>query len=231
MYEDDESPFLYGASHRDETLLGEVTSVPTARILVQHLGSLRTIGTADLATLMATGIKKQQADRLLAVFELGRRVSARPSARLVKGPGDAATVLVPRFQKAQTEEVHVLYLDSRSRLIRAQCLACGGQDRALFDVREILGGALRMRAGALVVAHNHPSGDLDPSSEDIVATRRLFDSACVLGLRLVDHLIVCGEEWSSLALKGHLPSAEAIGPVLAVGVGTGPYSMPQRRSL
>lgn len=230
MFEDDDSPFHYNEPDPEEQLLGQIMGFKCAHSLLQQLGSLRGIASADIATLLAAGVTKAQADRVTSLFEIGRRAVARPVATRILGPSEAASVLVPRMLHVQTEQVHALYLDSRSRLIRAELLSCGGQDRTIFDVREILGGALRMRASALVLGHNHPSGDIAPSTDDIIATRRLFDASTVLGIRLVDHLIIAGEEWGSLALKGHLPSADAVSPVIAVADDS-VYSMFQRRSL
>jgi DNA repair protein RadC len=210
-YDDSENP--------DETLLSELIGAQPAHRLLEWLGTLRAISTADTATLLAAGITRAQAHRIETAFLLARTGASMPNARVVSSPAEAATVLVPRFSMAETEEVHVLYLDTRSRLIRARCLAVGGVDHAVFDLREILGGALRVRATALVVAHNHPSGDIEPSNPDILATRRLHDASMVLGVRLVDHLIVAGSRWSSMAQCGHLPASTGSSPVVALAEG------------
>jgi DNA repair protein RadC len=119
-------------------------------------------------------------------------------------PESAAGLLAPYFAAREGEAVAVLHLDGESRLLGTTFSELGGAGEVDLPVREILGAALRMGASAIIVAHNHPSGDLAPSDADLDATRRLAEAAAAAGLRLVDHLIVARDAWRSLRQMGLL---------------------------
>lgn len=103
---------------------------------------------------------------------------------------DAVDLLVPLFRLPQAEKVVALHLDSERRLIATTEGGQGGADEVELPVRAIIADALRFGAAGLIVAHNHPSGDLRPSAADLSATRALAATACSLGIDLHDHLIV-----------------------------------------
>lgn len=109
----------------------------------------------------------------------------------------AADLLVPMLADAGAETLAVAILDGERRLIGTMCMA-GAADHVALPVREILALALRMDAHGLVVAHNHPSGDARPSRQDLDATRRLAEAAEAVDIQLHDHLIVAGDEITSL---------------------------------
>lgn len=118
---------------------------------------------------------------------------------------DAAAILAPYFDGAVQERVAVLHLDAERRLIGVTHEGSGGHEEVELPVRSILGAALRLGADALVVAHNHPSGDPSPSQADMDATRRLADACKALSVRLLDHLIFAGAgEMRSMAALGLL---------------------------
>lgn len=115
---------------------------------------------------------------------------------------DAAALFAPCFAASATETLAVAHLDAEGRLI--ELIVADAFDHAAFRTRIILEDALRLGAERLVVAHNHPGGDAQPSEEDLEATRELADTASRLGIRLLDHLIFAGEETSSLREQGLL---------------------------
>jgi DNA repair protein RadC len=118
--------------------------------------------------------------------------------------GDAAAILAPYFDGAVEERVAVLHLDAESHLIGVTHELTGGTDAVPMPIRTVLGSALRLGAEAIVVAHNHPSGDPTPSAADVEATRRLAEGCRALAIRLVDHLIFAGAEPRSMAALGLL---------------------------
>lgn len=105
---------------------------------------------------------------------------------------------------AERERVRVLYLDINNRLLADEVVAEGTIDSAPFHVREIIGRAIELRAAALVVAHNHPSGDTTPSRSDIEATRSLSVAAKACEIPLLDHFIVAGSQICSMRALGRL---------------------------
>ena len=115
----------------------------------------------------------------------------------------AADLLVPLLADQTGEMLAVAILDAKRRLVGTMCVAgCG--DHVALPIREILARALRMDAHGLVIAHNHPSGDAQPSREDLEATRRLSEAAAAVDILLHDHLIVAGDEVISLRGLGLL---------------------------
>jgi DNA repair protein RadC len=105
---------------------------------------------------------------------------------------DAADLLEPLFAEARGEKLAILLLDAERRLIAIDEHPLGSEQSVVLPMPEIIASALSSRAAGLIVAHNHPSGDPHPSAADIEATRRLFQTAAALGIRLHDHLIFAG---------------------------------------
>ncbi|HEX2763623.1 MAG TPA: JAB domain-containing protein [Allosphingosinicella sp.] len=123
---------------------------------------------------------------------------------LIRTAADATHLLAPFFaSQIDVEAVAVLHLDQERRLL-GTTFSEGVAEQADLPLREILGAALRVGAAAIIVAHNHPSGDPEPSEQDLSATRRLFEAAGAAGIRLVDHLIFAGGECRSLRKLGLL---------------------------
>lgn len=116
---------------------------------------------------------------------------------------DAADLLVPMFDSCESEKLVAAHLDSGQRLIRTVERE-GEGDAVDLPIREIIADALRLGAHALIVAHNHPSGDPTPSEADLSATRRLAETADSMGLCLYDHFIVAGGDCRSLRAMGLL---------------------------
>lgn len=121
---------------------------------------------------------------------------------LVASPEAAADVLVPLFHGADREQCRAVLLDTKHRLLDTVLVSVGSVDHTFMSPREILRDALLANASALVVAHNHPSGDPEPSRDDEAVTRRLAGAADVVGVELLDHLVVAGGRWTSLARRG-----------------------------
>lgn len=123
----------------------------------------------------------------------------------IHAPEDAITSLTrthPNLFTEKREHFVCLYLDTRRRLLETRVLSVGTLEASLVHPREVLGPALELRASSILVAHNHPSGDAAPSSEDCALTKRL-DKAChLMGIKLVDHIIVAGADFVSLRQEG-----------------------------
>lgn len=116
----------------------------------------------------------------------------------------AAEMLAPLFADARDERLAVAHLDAGRRLLALDRDVAFGADSVALPVRAIIGAALAREAAGLVIAHNHPSGDPDPSPADIAATRRLAETADRLGIRLHDHLVFAGGACRSFRALGLL---------------------------
>lgn len=138
------------------------------------------------------GIEGPSARRLCAAFELGRQVElarSRPG-ELIRSPGGVQELLAPRVRGLDRETFHVLLLDGRHRLLEVRQVSEGTLTTSLVHPREVYLPALRRPAAAIVVAHNHPSGDPEPSSEDLEVTRRLASCGRLVGIPLLDHVVL-----------------------------------------
>ena len=144
--------------------------------------------------------------RLQAALELGHRHLAARLARgeLIDSPTLAADYLTRRLRHSPRERFACLLLDTRHRLLHECILFEGSLDRADVHPREVVGLALRWHAAAVLLAHNHPSGDTTPSVADLAVTRRLRDALALVDIRLLDHLIVGDGPARSLAECGWL---------------------------
>lgn len=131
---------------------------------------------------------------------------AGPDPVRVMNPGDVARIVTPLIGAADVENLVVVTLDARSRVLGTTVLTIGSAEHTVFPIAGILRHVLTYpTARAFVVSHNHPSGDSTPSREDIAVTDRLRDACSVVGLALHDHVIVTsGGTWTSLASSGYL---------------------------
>jgi len=178
-----------------------------AEDLLRRFGGLRGLwraGDAELRKLAGVGPVKIAS--LRAAFELGRRhseVPLRPGERFT-GPDQVAASLGPRLRHLRQEVFCVLLLDTRQRLIRELEVSRGSLNQSLVHPREVYAPALREAAAGILVLHNHPSGDPEPSREDHEVTRRLERAGAILGVPLLDHVIVADQRYCSFCERGWL---------------------------
>lgn len=174
------------------------------RTLASH-GGLRALAGAASRQLSAEhGIGPAKAASLLAAFELGRRLAAqrlRPGQALCS-PAEVAAAFHPRLRDAAHERFVAVLLDGRHRVLRDVVVSQGTLTASLVHPREVFRPALREAAAALILVHNHPSGDPSPSREDAEVTRRLARAGRLLGIEVLDHVIVAEQGFSSLRERG-----------------------------
>lgn len=169
--------------------------------LLARFGSLQAIRKCEIEELRTVpGIGHRQAAGLLAALELGRRSEQPPSlGRCIEGPHDAWALLQPRMRGLDHEELHGLYVNRRHRVLAHRVLTRGDQGSTVVDPRQIFRLALVLRAGGVVLAHNHPSGDPRPSERDREVTHKVARAGELLGVTLLDHLVVGRDDYVSLA--------------------------------
>ena len=182
-------------------LLQSSEALSQAGALMSKFQDLNALSRANEADLTAVeGIGPAQAARLKAALEVGRRLMAEtPEEKWqIRGPSDAAHVLMPLLGHQPRESLVVLVLDTRNRVIHQETLYTGTLNASVVRAAEVFSVAMRYNGAALVIAHNHPSGDPDPSPEDVVLTRRLVEAGKALDLEVLDHLVIGCNRWISL---------------------------------
>ena len=175
-----------------------------ARRLLAAFGSLRGIVDASIEQLSDIhGIGAAKAIQLKASAELARRIAPTPSPRTAIDTAEkAAALLRPHLADKQKEHFVTLLLDNRHQLIRLCPIAIGSLSATVVHPREVFKEAIAASAAAIIVAHNHPSGDPTPSDEDAQLTRRLVEAGRLLGIELLDHLIIGRLDVVSLRATG-----------------------------
>lgn len=159
----------------------------------------------DLAQVR--GVGRARAAQVLAALELGRRslTCALPERVRLGTPREVASWLVPQYGAARVEQFGIVMLDTRHRLIRAAVLSVGSLDATVVHPREVFREAAGAAAAAIVLFHNHPSGDPTPSPDDLALTTRLVRAGEVMGIRVVDHVVLAQQHYYSLLEAGRLP--------------------------
>ena len=158
----------------------------------------------DLARV--AGIGRARAAQLVAALELGRRTLARaPRARLqLRTPREAAAFLMPAFGARMVEQFGLVLLDTKHRVLRTAVLSVGTLNSAGIEPREVFREAALGGAAAIVLFHNHPSGDPVPSPDDVELTRRLVAAGALMGIDVVDHIVLGDVRYCSLKEMGRL---------------------------
>ncbi len=175
------------------TGLKGANAVEIARQMLQKFGTLEALARAsvdDLRTIK--GVGRDKAVTLVAAFTLARKLAEdlRREAPLLDTPEAVATVMREDCRLRETEVFQVLLLNTRRRLIRALPLAQGTKDTLLVNPGEVFRAAIAANAAAIVLVHNHPSGDPSPSESDIKVTRDLIRAGQLLKIDVLDHVIL-----------------------------------------
>ena len=185
--------------------LGNALTVANA-LLAAH-GGLHGLTRCDVDDLVTVaGIGRARAAQIVAALELGRRSLARaPSARVqIRNPLEAAAYLLPRYGSRAKEQFGIVLLDSRHRVMRTAVLATGTLNSSVVEPRDVFREAAIGGATAIVVFHNHPSGDPTPSPDDVAVTRRLVAAGSLIGIDVIDHLVLGDSRYFSFKETAHL---------------------------
>ena len=150
------------------------------------------------------GIGPAKAAQLKAAFDLGRRLDGSPregkAQAQVKSPEDVISAIGGTLRGKKREHFLTLLLDTRNRLIRVATVSMGSLDSSIVHPREVFKEAISASAASVIFVHNHPSGDPEPSEDDIELTRRLVEAGKLLGILVLDHVIV--GDGTFVSLKG-----------------------------
>jgi DNA repair protein RadC len=183
---------------------GETVIDLAQRLLVEHDG-LAELARADLEDLRRTrGLGEAKAAKLKATLELARRISAsQPQDRpQIKAPDDVFLLLGSEMSMLEQEQLRVLLLDSKNRVMRVVTVYQGSVNSAQVRVAELFRDAIRSNAPALIMVHNHPSGDPAPSRADAHVTAEAARAGELLGIEVVDHVVIGTTGFASLRREG-----------------------------
>jgi len=157
--------------------------------------SLASIGMKELKDILGLGSTK--ACEIVACFELGRRLLKGKQTEIILSPSDVWDLLKD-IRDNKKEHFVVFYLDSRNQEVQREVISVGTINESLVHPREVFEPAIRHSAVQVIVSHNHPAGDPNPSEEDVIITKRLVEAGKLLGIELFDHVIVTKTDYFSM---------------------------------
>ncbi|MCX6713105.1 MAG: DNA repair protein RadC [Candidatus Vogelbacteria bacterium] len=160
---------------------------------------LQKISITELKTIH--GIGETKACEIVAMLELGRRLLKDKKSALLLSPQDVWNELRD-IRDHKKEHFVVFFLDSRNQEIKREVISVGTLNANLVHPREVFEPAIKHNAAQIIIAHNHPSGDPEPSPEDIAITKRLVEAGTILGIEILDHVIVAKQSHRSLKEQG-----------------------------
>ena len=182
-------------------------AIDLAADVVSAFESLRDMAGASVERLSRiSGMGLAKACRLRAAIELGRRVvkAGRGERRTVRCPEDAAGLVMEDMRNLDREHFKVILLDSKNAVISVETVSVGTVNASIVHPREALKPALEKSATSMILVHNHPTGNVSPSREDILITRRFEKCGRILGIDIVDHLIIGDDDYKSMKESGYL---------------------------
>lgn len=187
------------------TGVGGESALALATRLLARFSGVTGLARASLSQLVAErGIGTAKATQIKAALELGRRLTlATPVERpQIRSPADAAALLMPKMELLEQEHFWVIFLDTRNRVLGDESVYKGSLNQSQVRVGEVFREAVRRNCAAIIVSHNHPSGDPTPSPEDVAVTRDLVSAGQLLGVEVLDHLVIGQQRWVSLRERG-----------------------------
>ena len=187
------------------SIIGSPHQIEVAYSLLTRFGSLHGITSANVADLMSVkGIGEATAIRLKSALEISRRLLASEGERQqINSPADAAAIFQSLLMHQDQEYLYTLLLDTRNRVIGEPIqIYRGSLNTSLIRVGEVFRDAIKVNAAALLVSHNHPSGDPSPSPEDVAVTRAIVEAGKLLDIECLDHIVVGRPAFVSLKERG-----------------------------
>jgi DNA repair protein RadC len=180
--------------------------IEIARNLLKNFKDLSVLSIQTFDSLKnQRGIGKDKAATLLAAFELGRRIDANRrwrSDKKIVSPSDIAEYMIPLLRDEVKEKFYVVCLSSSNKIIKEYNLISEGSlNSSVVQPREVFKVAIESNSASVILVHNHPSGNLEPSREDIQLTKRMIEAGKLLNIKVLDHLIIAGNNYTSLVEK------------------------------
>lgn len=188
---------IMGSGNREDS------AVDLARKILDSVGNnwhnLSLLQISDLTKFK--GVGEAKAISIATALEIGRRRASQevPEKTQITNSADTYKVLQPQLGDLQTEEFWVVFLNQSNRVLGKSKLSSGGINQSVVDVRILFKNALEHFATGIIIAHNHPSGNLKPSQEDLKITKQIGEGGKILNIQLIDHLIIAQNSYLSFA--------------------------------
>ena len=178
-----------------------------AQELVIKFGNIKTISEATIEELsQIKGIGFAKAAQIKACFELGKRMDLEPELKDfdIKDPQSVVKAISASIKDKAKEHFKLILLNARNKILGISTISIGSLNASIVHPREVFKDAIMHNAYSVVLAHNHPSGDPEPSEDDLKMTRKLIESGKILGIEVLDHLIIGKNAFYSFKEKGLL---------------------------
>jgi len=176
-----------------------------ARDLISSEGNLAILATKTIDSLqLISGIGKDKAATLAAAFELSRRILSQPkwlSNKKITSPQDVAEIFIPILRDENKEKFIVVCLNSANKIIKHETISIGNLNSSVVHPREVFKVAIDNSSASIILIHNHPSGNPEPSNEDIRITKKIVETGKIMEIPVFDHLIIAGETYTSFVEK------------------------------
>ncbi len=182
----------------------DLSAVDLGRELLRRFKNLKGLGNAHIEDLKKIkGIKDAKALAISAIFELARRYQSSKEEWkwVLSSPEEVYDYYSPKLSHLTHEEFHVAILDTRNTLIKDHLVSKGILDATVVHPREIFMEVLRYPCAGIILVHNHPGGNPEPSDEDIGLTRRIVEAGRIFGIDVLDHVIVCQGKYVSFRAR------------------------------
>jgi len=191
-----------GAKH--QSVLNLAKSILKQTDGIKHLNEISINELTEIA-----GVGPSKAVQIIASIELGKRVSQslilkESEVQTVETPEDCFTLLGNEMKYLKQEHFVVLSLDVKQKLIAKDTVFIGALNMSLVHPREVFRMAVKRMADSIICVHNHPSGNIEPSLPDIMMTKQLMEASIMMDIPLLDHVIIGGDDYSSLKAYGHI---------------------------
>jgi DNA repair protein RadC len=178
-----------------------VSVVQLAQEIISMHGNLAKLAVKSLQNLTTiNGIGKDKAATLIAALEIGRRVQSQSKwlhDKKITSPSEVAEKYIPLLKDELKERFMILCLNSSNKIIREEVISIGSLNASVVHPREVFKAAVENSAAGIILLHNHPSGNPDPSNEDINITKKLVEGGKLLDVPVFDHIIIAGNSYTS----------------------------------
>lgn len=184
-----------------------VSAVELASRLLARFGNLKSLAQAGISELSSVeGMGEAKSISLKAAFELGRRLNSftEDIRTVIKKPLDVYKLLSDELRLLPQEIFKVVILNTKNEIIRVETITIGTLNTNIIHPRELFRPAIRANANTILLVHNHPSGDPEPSKEDILITKKLIDASRVVDIEIEDHIVIGDGRFVSMRERGYI---------------------------
>lgn len=179
--------------------------IEVAQKIIHKHGNLSALAMESIESIKKSdGIGNDKAATLAAAFEISRRVESQSkwfSNKKITSPSDIAEIFMPLFRDEVKEKFIVVCLNSANKIIRYEIVSVGSLNSSIVHAREVFKVAIESNSANIILLHNHPSGNDEPSMEDIQVTKKLVEAGKILGINVFDHIVIAGDKFTSFVDK------------------------------